>query len=304
MLWRGKHKFNIIEANQYRGLLQTPIGEVYYVDKDHDHAGDGGDGRDPDRPLVKVQTALDKCVTNRNDYVFVVSGSSEDTEPITPAVAGVHIVAVGMGPAPLHVCLTASGDTGVFTLGSAAPKTEVAGFALGGGANHGGIVTSGSPYGLWVHHCQFGHEFNGSATPKYGIESNHAPSGASYCTVEDCIFLGTDGTASPGKIDANGMLMYGCKGLVLRRNTFLGIPGINVQITDAVKCIIEDNQFALDGNTTGRAITLAGTCYSCWINGNHANFGKTAMANVPWADSQTDNHWGANYNGDGISYPA
>jgi len=280
------------------------LGKVIYVDKDATSVSDSNEGTDANYPLNTVNTALGKCTTNKNDYIFVINGSSEDTEPITPAIATVHIIGMGMGPAPLQVCLTAGGDSGVFTLGSAAPKTEIAGFCLGGGANHGGIVTSGSPYGLWIHHNQFGHEFNGAATPKYGIETNTAPTGASYCAIEDNIFFGTDGTASPGKIDSNGILAYGCKGLVLRRNVFLGIPGINVQITDAVKCIIMDNQFALDGNTTGRAITLAGTCYSCWINGNHANFGKTAIANVPWADSQTDNHWGANYNGDGISYPA
>ena len=300
----GLSIFGDDRAGTNLSVMSGMANSVFYVDTAANGGSDSNSGRSPSDPLLTIAAAWALCTTNKNDYIFVINGSTADTEPITPTIATLHIIGMGMGPAPLQVCLTASADTGVFTLGSAAPKTEIAGFCLGGGANHGGIVTSGSPYGLWIHHNQFGHEFNGAATPKYGIETNTAPTGASYSVIEDNIFLGTDGTASPGKIDANGILAYGCKGLVLKRNVFLGIPGINVQITDAVKCIIMDNQFALDGNTTGRALTLAGACYSCWINGNHANFGKTAMAAVPWADSQTDNHWGANYNGDGIAYPA
>ena len=279
------------------------LGRVIYVDAYATHVSDTNEGNDPNHPLKTMAAAMLKATANQNDYIIVLDAWSEDTEPIVVNKARTHLIGVNTGPIPQFVVATPSSDTAEFQIPTAGQQCEIAGFNIGGGASRGGIQTNTSPYALWIHHNVFGHEYPGSATPKYGIESNHAPTGMVHSCIEDNIFWGTDGAASFGKIDTNGMLMYGCKALVLRRNKFMGIPGINGQITDAVKCIIEDNKFALDGNTTGRALTLIG-CAGCWIDGNSANFGKTAMADVPWADDNSDNHWGSNYNGDGIAYPA
>jgi len=280
------------------------LGRVFYVDTYGTNVDDSGEGDDPNHPLQKIVTAIGKCEANRGDFVFVNDVWSEDTEPIVVNKAKIHLIGISVSPVPMFVVVTPTGDTAVFQIPTAGQHVEIAGFNIGGGASRGGIQTQESPFGNWIHHNVFGHEFPGGGTPAYGIKSNHAPTGMAHALIEDNIFYGEDGAASFGKIDTNGMLMYGCKGLVLRRNRFIGIEGINVQITDAVKCIIEDNRFAIDGNTTGRALTLIG-CAGCWIDGNKAGFGKTDMAAVAYADDGSDNHWGTNASGAEVaSYPA
>lgn len=267
------------------------LGKVFYVDSYGPEVSDSHEGTDPNRPLLTIATALGKCTAGQNDYIIVLDAWSEDTEPIVVNKARTHIIGINTGPMAQWVVVTPSSDTAVFQIPTAGQHCEIAGFNIGGGESRGGIQTQTSPFGVWIHHNVFGHEYPGGNTPLYGIESDTSPTGMVHSLIEDNFFYGDE--AGFGKIDGIAVIMYGCKGLVLRRNFFIGLTAINVQITDAVQAIIVDNQFALDGNTTGRAITLVG-CDGCWINGNSAGNAKSVMSNIPWADNSANNHWGIN----------
>ena len=289
--WHGFHVFDKIQAKVSIGFGQGSFGkgDQYWVDGFN--GSSTASGKSPDEPLDTIEGALALCSGDNDDYIWVMQGYQEG-EAINVNKSLVHIIAYG-SPFATFLALNVATDIHVMEIESVGNHAEIAGFAFGGGSTKAGIYLRDS-YSVWIHHNVFGHEYPGSATPKYGIEANTAPTGVVHSVFEDNVFYGTDGAASFGKIDANGMLMYGVKGCVIRRNIFMGIPGINLQITDSVKVIIVDNQFALDGDTTGRAITLAGSSAGCWIHGNYAGFGKTVMSNVPWADAGSDNHWGLN----------
>ena len=277
------------------------LGKVFYVDTYGPAASANNEGTDPNRPLTTVESALAKCTANQSDYIMVLDLWSTDSEPIVVDTARVHIIGINNGPLPMWVTATPGGDTAEFQIPTAGQHCEIAGFNIGGGANRGGIQFQTSPFGVWIHHNVFGHEFPGAATPKYGVEANTAPTGVVHSVFEDNWFYGTTGGFG-GRIDSNGMLMYGVKGCVIRRNVFMGIPGIALQLTDTKGAAILDNRFSMGADTAGYAITLIG-CTGCWIDGNSANFGES-QASAGYQDDGTNvNNWGRNWRGDDEKFP-
>ncbi len=288
------------------GWLPSIMGDTYYVDTYGSATDDSNAGTDPNYPMTTVNAAMGRCTTDHNDYVIILDAWTSDTEPITVNKTRVHFVGINPSPAPMYVVMTPGTDESVFKMGSASNHCEIAGINLGGGANHGGIeLNSGATaaYGLWIHDCVFGHEFPGGATPKYGI-FNVQPAGPTHCVIEDNHFYGTTSVAW-GKIDDSGMLLYGAKGTIIRRNTFLGLPAFGISLSTTSGAIIQDNRISLDTDQTGGAITLA-ACTGCWVDGNPSHFGDTdAMGKSPFADDSSDgNNWGSNWVGNAVDFPA
>jgi len=240
---------------------------------------------------------------------MILDAWSEDTEPIVVDRERVHFIGINNSPMPTWVVMTPTTNESVFKLGAAANHTEIAGLNLGGGENHGGLELNAdgppanSPFGLWLHHIVLGDQHPGAVTPMYGI-FNVQPMGPRDSVIEDCSLYGTV-NISFGRIDSNGMLLYGPGGSLIRRNHFLGIPGVALHITRADGVTICDNIFSIDADQAGHAITLV-NCLGCSIFHNHANFGDTAaMGNSPWADDEVDlNNWGSNWIGDAVGFPA
>ena len=294
--------FELMAVPNMTNQSQRPfnLGKVFYVDTYGPEASVNAEGTDPNRPLTTILAALDKCLADQNDYIMVLDCYDADSEPIVINKTRTHIIGINTGPMSQYCVLVPGGDTAVFQIPSAGAHCEIAGFNIGAGANRGGIQFQGSPHSVWIHHNIFGHEFPGPETPKYGIEADTSPTGVVHSVFEDNVFYGTTGTGF-GKIDSMGMILYGTKGCVVRRNTILGVPGSAMQITDALGMAILDNKIAMGADTAGYGIKLLG-CVGCWIDGNHIAFGETDPSNGYSDDGTNVNNWGINWKGDKVSY--
>lgn len=321
MLWKGKHIFNILEAKQYRGLVQMPAGNVYYVDPDHAYASDGHRGTNPDRPLSTIQAAIDLCTNFNQDFIFVQRRLTTDITTTTPILMNkhtVHLIGVSNpNPQGALVRLVHTNETDnilEFPLDTGY-HCEVAGFGFGGGTTaKGGIGmpdSGATGLGAWIHHCNFGGMLT-KGTPDYGIHNEDLGAHLFAWVIEDCSFFGS-GDNSSGLISVNGINCVLSSGacaanhLIIRRNIFMGIPGVAINLDGVKGGQILDNLIKCDADTHGAAITIGNDCRGCFIDGNRANFGSAdAMGNVPWVHnaSADQNTWGTNWEGNAVSFPA
>ena len=322
MLWKGKHIFNILEAKQYRGLVQMPAGKTFYVDPDHSYASDGNRGTNPDRPLSTIQAAIDLCTNFNQDFIFVQRRLTTDITTTTPILMNkhtVHLIAVS-NPTPqgalVRLVHTNETDNVLEFPLDTGYHCEVAGFGFGGGTTaKGGIGmpdSSAQGLGAWIHHCNFGSLLS-KGTPDYGIHNDSMGAELFAWVIEDCGFYGS-GDNAKGLISVNGInvvhspgILTASKNLIVRRCIFMGIPGVAINLDGVAGAMILDNTFKLDANTAGAAITLGNDCRGCWVDNNRANHGSADdMVALPWVDSATadDNTWGLNYTGHTPEFPA
>lgn len=293
----------------YGSLFGRPsaMGRVFFV-----HAFTGNDnnkGDDPNAPFATLRHALDQCVNDRNDYIFVLD-CWQEAMPIAIDVTTVHIIGVGGQPNRPYPLWNAAGDTAIFEISSASNNCEIAGFGFGGGATHAAIENSGgTPMGVWIHDCIFGHSFCNN-TPQDGIriEVN-----ATAIRIERCCFYGSGGLTSPGTITRDGIRFQGGGdplGGVIANNLFLGCPGVAINFVtvaaDSGGIAIVVNNIACDANTQGAAISLGASCGGFIISDNRANFGDTDMGQNPFLDGAAagNNHWMANWLGITPTQPA
>lgn len=286
------------------GMFRAPsLGKCFYVDRLSTQTSDSNEGTDPNYPLNSIQVAWDACTSLNNDYVFCINTRAQD-DSITGTVTTAHIIGLMLnGAFSVNNIPRPSGDTAMFTFPTAAIRSELAGFNMNGGAAHGAVETSGSPSVLWIHHNVFGSNYAGSATPKYGIYSVHGATGMVHCTIEDNIFYGTTET-QVGLIDSNAIHIQAAAMNTIRRNVIMGIPGIAIRLTGCNAIAVLNNSISVDANTAGHAITLDAACRGCWIDGNSANFGESAMTNCYADDNTNNNNWGYNLKGDAGAFAA
>lgn len=190
---------------------------------------------------------------------------------------------------------------------------EVAGFGFGGGTDaKGGIGmpdSGASGLGAWIHHCNFGSMLT-SGTPDYGIHNDDWGAQLFAWTIEDCTFYGS-GDSANGLISVDGIKtvhVFGAHAdtnLIIRRNIFMDIPGIAINLDGVKDGMILDNRIKLPSDSTGKAITLGVDCLGCWVDGNHCAFGDTTIANG-YTDSSgaDDNTWGTNWAGKAVTDPS
>jgi len=320
MYWRGRHIFNILEAKQYRGLVQMPSGNTYYVDPDHSYASDAHRGTDPDRPLSTVQAAIDLCTDFNQDFIFVQRRLTTDITTTTPILMNkhtVHLIGVS-NPTPqgalIRLVHTNATDNIIEFPQDTGFHCEVAGFGFGGGATaKGGIATTGSGgghVGGWVHHCNFGGLLT-KGTPDFGIHGDTNELMA--WTIEDCSFYGSGGNAK-GLIAVDGINTTSTGGsasskhLIIRRNIFMGIPGVAINMGSVSGVMILNNSISLDAAEAG-GITLGAGATGCWVSWNDCNFGSADVSpatNSGYTDAAaTDaNTWSSNWAGGVVAYPA
>ena len=296
------------------GALAPGAGNIYYVNGGSDGpVVDTGSGLTADDPKQLIQSAIDLCTANNNDYVIVLNyganGRAAETWPIVVDKTLCHIIGVGSPSQKWPVVrpnAPAGADTASPAFSVTADRVEIAGFELGGGDTAGAIhpVDAGGVWGLCVHDCFFG--VTGDSAGQDGIRVP-AASAAPYLTVYGCRFghyLTRDGV----RFDANATrCMIGVPGQA--PNIFHNVPGIC--INDALGITepgIFDNLMALPSDTAGKAITLAAGAVDGWVSGNSAQFGSFAdMANNPYADAAgaDANHWWNNIKGNAAqTWPA
>ena len=293
--------------------LGFPIGtgNVFWV-----HGFTGSDlnvGTRPDLPFATITHALTQCVADNNDYIIVLDAWQEPAA-VDINITRVHIIGLGnyLRPNSNHpfVALNALADHAIFTVSALSNNCEIAGFSLGGGATHAGIENpNGTPMGLHIHNCVFGHSFAGG-TPQDGIriEIN-----ATNIRIEHCVFLGTPG--GKGLLTRDGIRFQGGGDPLngdIENNQFKGLPGIAmnfVSVADATGGItIKDNVIVCkEGAVQGDAITLEATTRGFLVVGNKAGYGGAAMGVNPYLDNSIlapFNTWIENYTGNALIYPA
>ena len=289
------------------------IGDVYWVDSNN--GNDANVGTQPNLAFATITHALVHCQNNHNDYIMVIAAAAEAVI-IDINKTRVHIIGVGdflTRPNQTNppVPLIAPAALGVLQVSAASNYCEIAGFMIGGAANHAGIENTGAVIGLHVHDCVFGHTISGGA-PADGI---FIDINAVNIRVENCIFLGTPG--GKGLLTRDGIRWDTATDPLngnIENCQFKGLPGIAINfvaVTDATGGItIKDNVIACKENpVVGDAITLAATTRGFLVAGNKALYGKVtaAMANNPYLDLTVVapfNAWMENYKGNALIDPA
>lgn len=293
MRWMGIHKFNVIEALEYRGLLLEPMGNKFHVNGNT--GSDGYSGKSEKNPMKTILAALAKCVDYHNDYI-IVHDHYQETFPITVDKASVHII--GMGPYNVGlpmVWLTASLDTAIFNI--EADYVEISGFEFGSGASHAAIeFTASKGYGLIRNNC-----FGLMQTGQDGIR-DVAPFDATAEIIEQNQF-GSGLTRDGVRIDHNMTRS------IIRDNTFRAVTGVGINVPGQMALgQILRNKFMLPSNTHGKAITLSAAVAGVFVEDNDANFGDQAACNtIPWVvtgGAADANCFDNNKNGGVVIFPA
>jgi len=284
------------------GCFPWATGNIFYVDGVN--GSNANVGTIPTAPWLTITYALTQCANNNDDYIIVLNHWQE-VVAINRTL--VHIIGIGHNSSYSWVQMNAAANTAIFTVTADSNDCEIAGFSFGGGAAHGGIEnTAGTPMGLYIHDCQFGHSFAGD-TPQDGIRIGL---NATAIRIENCSFYGN---AACGTLVRDG-IHWECGGEPLNgtiiNNQFIGCPGGGInfaQVGPATGGItIQDNVFACDADTQGAAITLGATCAAFFVVGNRAQFGENAMTANPYLDGAAldSNHWANNISGNAAIYPA
>jgi hypothetical protein len=286
------------------GIVPTALGNIFYV---NGITGSNlNDGLTPATAWATITYALTNCVAGNDDYIIVIDHWQE---VVAINVTRVHIIGIPANPNHSFVQMNAAGNTAIFTVTALSNNCEIAGFSFGGGAAHAAIENvGGTPMGLYIHHCQFGHAFANN-TPQDGILIDV---NATNIRIENCTFYGN---LAGGTLTRDGIHWAGggdpLNGAIVN-NQFLACPGVGINFVVVAAntggIVIKNNIFACGADVQGSAITLGATCAGFLVSGNNALYGDVtaAMLNNPYLDqaAAANNHWMANYKGNAPVDPA
>ncbi len=283
---------NRIMEPQVESLFFRPAnaGRVFFLNGIT--GNDANKGTSPNAPVQTFAAALALCANDRNDYIIVLD-AYQDAWPVLINKTRVHILGVSPNRSAPFVVLNAPADTAIFTLTAASNNAEIAGFSFGGGATHAAIEnTGGTPMGVYIHDCVFGHVFAGN-TPQDGIR---VELNATAIRIARCEFIGT----TPGTITRDGIRFAGAGDSIngaIVDCLFNALPGVGINgVSNMNGFEILNNRFGYPVDNAGAAITLAANCHYNTITGNNANIGKAvAGAVIAYVDGAADNNWTNNY---------
>jgi len=283
-------------------------GSIFYVNGGSDWVTAGGDGSSPATAFRTLQAGINACTSNNNDVVVVLNygGNARaiETFPINVNKDLVHIIGVSTPAskwAVVSVLTPAGADTAKPALNVTGGRVEICGLELGGG-DTAGCVHVGTLGGVWacyIHDCFFG--ITGDSVGQDGIRVP-VTFDAPYLNVDACRF-GAYITRDGVRLDGNATrCMIGMPNT--RGNVFKAMVGIAINLAGTVVMPgIFNNVIALPANTAGAGITLSANVSGGIIDGNRANFGKTAMANNPFVDGAATNSWILNYKATAATLP-
>ncbi len=277
-------------------------GNAFFVDGVNGVATNNG--RDPDSPLLTLKSALALCKNGNRDIIYVLDypwagGVTDEDEPIVVNKSTVTIVGIGIGTYNIPV-IGASGNTAAISLTAHRVRFIGLEFVTGAGSSHGCVQIDATCHGVEFWRCLFERDIH---APGSGAQDGILVSpgfGAPDLRVVGCIFgpgLSRDGVRVVTNITRG---MIGLPGEP--SNFFDRCPevGINLGIAAGVTAAgIFDNRFMCYSDVEGKAITIGSLCGGCFIDGNSANFGSSAMTNNPFKDlaGAIANTWGRNFKG-------
>ena len=159
----------------YGGMQDPTVGNIYYVIQ-NDQSFYGTFERDRRTKYSDgstnihntIQSALDACVADRNDYVVITPDSTtySDSAGLTMTKACVHLIcpsgicAGGMATNAARVISTYAGDW----LTISADKIEIAGLFVRPTVDQDGIILSGDRAGIYIHDNSIGGTVTASGT--------------------------------------------------------------------------------------------------------------------------------------------
>jgi len=273
-------------------------GKTFYVRSSQitPAGSDDNNGTDPQYPLLKIQTAIDKCVQRRHDYIFVQDSYQEDVVSILINKRNVHLIGLGEGnPLGGRALVDMQGvDACIKTLGTGG-SLELAGFRLGS-TGEACIEVAESSYYNHIHHCAFAQYMAGQD----GILSEGAVSATAWLIdhnifstqlTRDCIRLADDAWT------------------IIAHNIFAGVAGIGIKVTGSFGQIIGNVFFSLIASALaeGWAISLGGGTNGKMIAGNKASACGDGSGNNPYKDLSNTavgtlkNGWADNFDGPALS---
>ena len=276
------------------------LGNVFYVDGVN--GNDGWDGLTPDTPFLTITHALTQCVADHDDYIIVLEHWQE---VVAINITRVHIIAIPSNPNHSFVQMNAALDTAIFTVSALSNNCEIAGFSFGGGATHAGIENpGGTPMGLYIHSCQFGHAFAGD-TPQDGIRID---ANATAIRIEHCFLFGDSGKGTLSRDGIRFAAAANSYGGAIVNNRFQGITGISINIVShGEDLVINGNKFSVPDLANGEAITLAAATVDGVLVDDNAAMNGNAQVGYgfnPYRDlNAPNNHWGRNYRGNTVIEP-
>ena len=266
---------------------------------------DSSDGLSFKKPLATITKALSKCVSMRNDVIYILNywTPAGETWPIAVNKKAVHIIGVAQPGLPSPAIVPAS-TTAAFTINEDGSYCEIAYLTISGGTGYAGISlgavtgTNTKPEGVYIHDCVFGHRWFG--TPTSGIDSPEY--GAIGLRIERCTFLG-DAANFTGGITTNGIDLATTSAFhenaQIIDNLFTGCTR-GIFLNKGKDCEIRGNRFGVDdGGGVDQAIDLT-NCLGCTIDDNHTG-SRMAAGGTSTCYSDQDggvvNAWGFNTNG-------
>lgn len=302
MFWRGKHKFSHIEATGvtigFGGGQNTLMGgKTYFVNCRS--GNDSSPGTNPMEPLLTLEAAEAKCVTNKHDFIFVQDFWTLSTEsPIVFDKADMHVIGLGSGILfDNGNDIGALASTGVAVQLEGCTDLELAGFNIGGDSTADAISVVGTTYRVHLHHCTFGNNY----ACLDGIGEGAAGNMGKWL-VEDCLF----GQTTTGDCINCSMLSS-----MIRNCVFTEYPeiGIDMPAGQSWNKIFNNTFFTpiAAAEASGWAIRLRTTAYDNMVFGNRASDTGDAAGNNPYRDDSSANHatalngWGDNQFG-GVPY--
>lgn len=136
----GKSTFDVVKANAYIGPVnEVSTGQVFYVNGGTVLApgaiggSNGNNGLSPQEPFSTIEYAVDQCVANRGDKIYVLSGHTETVAAtdLNIDVAGVSVIGLGQGSNRATLNLTATGSV----VQMSAANCRLQGFLITGGVD-------------------------------------------------------------------------------------------------------------------------------------------------------------------------
>lgn len=231
-----------------------------------------------------IQSALDACVANRNDYVIVYPSQSDYdlTVALTLSKKAVHLIcpagmnSYGIG-ANNAVRLEQTGSVPIMEVSDSA--IEIAGFYLKNKATKGGIIISNTSYGLNIHNNYWAMNLSGATNePMLGpLISNTTGDAGAWSTYERNFFQSQAGANAT----IAAIIRFNSQATGVRIcNNELAIGDTNNTATvgiqnHSVKGIVRDNIF--HQHVTGSGAGLFTHCVQIHASGTaYNNLGNVA----------------------------
>ena len=275
-------------------VLTRRLGGVeWFVDSSFGSNAGSRSGNRPEKPLLTIAEALDRCTAGRYNIINVLApGHVTEANPIVVDksytwIRGVPSISPYGDP---PTTLVATVNDSYFTL--AATDITISDLTIHGGAAHPAIEFNAVAWSQRnvIHNCVFRAGLWGIAMGGDPFDSA-IDSPSHHWAISNCKFEGTL-TGGGIYVDSNGS--WG----TIANNYFDRVPfGIAFPNTHAGAAHqVLDNRFVCPtDDVVGRAILLtAGT--SCLLTGNVAGFNQTAaMTFNPFVDTPNTNFWVNNY---------